>query len=661
MRYGWGAMLLGLSWGCASAPPAEVPPVVEAPPVTPEAPTPAALRDAVPGLTGVVQLSVGDEHACAVVADGEVRCWGSGATMRLGNGRLEARTTPDRVRAVDPARGVVAGANMSCALERDGEAWCWGGYRRIPDDPDGMLEAQDARPILVAPPIVGVRALAVGWGQVTLLDGGGRLSIIDSYGGPVPLDAFAPAVEVVALSKGFCARDAEGRVECVGTGDSGELGHGGGPGGWGEEPARVLAPIAWSETLAEEIASAGTPLEAPCAVDEGDPLPHYCQERLGGAVDIDAHDILACAALGDGRVACWGCADCWEEAGASPLGLGAGAMHIPRLVPGITDAKMIAVGERHVCYVTKSNVTKCWGDNFEGQLGASAPTTSATPIVVGGVGEVVALDAGAATTCALRADRTVTCWGRPLGAPGKERPDPDAEPATAWSALPTYQAEAPVERGAAPPAPNVCRDVDVFRRDDPLETVTYHYDRKGRVAKQTTRTTREDGPFESSVSYTYDRAGRVMSEKRRNTEDDTLYRYTHDAKGRIASESGSWRGLVRWHWVEDGAQEIGTSTDFRQEVVTRDAEGREVKRRLADGDHREASDTETVYDPEGRVALVRETSYPFPFFDHPSDVWETRYTYDEASRKVKSEESRRQADGTWLPWRTTVHLYTGCK
>ena len=84
------------------------------------APTPVS------GLTtGVTQISAGDEHTCAVVG-GAAKCWGEGASGRLGTGNNSDQTTPTQV--IGLTSGVTeisAGKEHTCAVV-EGRAVCWG-------------------------------------------------------------------------------------------------------------------------------------------------------------------------------------------------------------------------------------------------------------------------------------------------------------------------------------------------------------------------------------------------------------------------------------------------------------------------------------------------------------------------------------------------------
>ncbi len=49
------------------------------------------------GLRGVADISVGGFHACVVLADGSVRCWGEDGYGQLGDGTMDSRTEPTLV------------------------------------------------------------------------------------------------------------------------------------------------------------------------------------------------------------------------------------------------------------------------------------------------------------------------------------------------------------------------------------------------------------------------------------------------------------------------------------------------------------------------------------------------------------------------------------
>jgi len=83
----------------------------------------------VPGIESAVQVSVGGQHACALLDDESVVCWAADDTWgELGRGQLDsaAPEVPAPVVGLGAVRKVAAGAYFTCALSTAGEVSCWG-------------------------------------------------------------------------------------------------------------------------------------------------------------------------------------------------------------------------------------------------------------------------------------------------------------------------------------------------------------------------------------------------------------------------------------------------------------------------------------------------------------------------------------------------------
>ena len=100
------------------------------------------------GTDEATQLSVGDRVGCVLVRGGSVRCWGEPSyDGQLGDGSAKNRPrTASPVACVEGAVQVSVGDNHSCALLGDGTARCWGSgpYGAIGDG------TREARPVPVA-------------------------------------------------------------------------------------------------------------------------------------------------------------------------------------------------------------------------------------------------------------------------------------------------------------------------------------------------------------------------------------------------------------------------------------------------------------------------------------------------------------------------------
>lgn len=87
-----------------------------------------------PGSPAAGQLDVGLYHSCALLAGGQVRCWGFNSSGQLGYGSTStvgATQTPASVGPVDLGAGrsateVSAGDVHTCALLDNGTVLCWG-------------------------------------------------------------------------------------------------------------------------------------------------------------------------------------------------------------------------------------------------------------------------------------------------------------------------------------------------------------------------------------------------------------------------------------------------------------------------------------------------------------------------------------------------------
>ncbi len=304
---------------------------------------------AVPGLTGVTQVSAGANHTCARLSTGDLRCWGLNATGQLGDGTTTGRLTPTAVPGLTGVATVSAGEYHTCALMQDGTARCWGSGER------GQLGNNGTANSLV----------------------------------PVTVQDLSNAVQLEAGSEHTCARLGNHTMKCWGFGVYGQLGD-------GANVNRLVPVLVVLEGV--DMAGFSTGRYHTCAITSDSNV--YCwgynssgQLGTGGtssynlpvlvssvypAVSLSAGGVHTCAVLADGTGRCWGYNNHGQLGNNSTVDSTS-----PVTVEGLAGAWRVTVGFDHSCAVgTTGQIAWCWGYNFAGQLGDNSVTSRRTPVAV---------------------------------------------------------------------------------------------------------------------------------------------------------------------------------------------------------------------------------------------------------------------------------------
>lgn len=232
----------------------------------------------------VLQVAPGPEHTCAVLVDGQVRCWGSNSGGQLGlpdEGLIIGDDeSPASVAAIDIgglAAQVVAGLDYSCVLRSTGSVRCWGSGLSL-KNPEIDLGGPAAQIVggahHVCARLVSGKVRCWGYGYDGALGYGNSQTIGDdeSVAEAGDVDVGSKVVQLTAGDFGTCALLSAGNVRCWGANGWGQLGYG------------------HTRTVGVD--------ETPSSAGDVD---------VGGAVSfIDAGFAHTCVVLDTGRVRCWG-------------------------------------------------------------------------------------------------------------------------------------------------------------------------------------------------------------------------------------------------------------------------------------------------------------------------------------------------------------------
>jgi alpha-tubulin suppressor-like RCC1 family protein len=267
----------------------------------PTALTQSNMPVAVAGLSRAMLVAAGGNFTCALRSNGSVVCWGGNGSGQLGNGKQTASPIPVGVGALSGVTTIAAGQAHACAVKSDGAVWCWG------DGRNGQL-------------------------------GSGGVAVSPD---PILVDNLPPAAQVACGERSTCALTRQGEVYCWGANELGQLGTG---------------------------AANPTPNPAPIVVS-----------NLADVTAIAAGRNHACALQRAGSVSCWG------SGGAGQLGDGVtradagGAQPSVVGVRGLDNAIGVGAGGSHSCAALGDGRISCWGANGLGELGNGGTSGELVP------------------------------------------------------------------------------------------------------------------------------------------------------------------------------------------------------------------------------------------------------------------------------------------
>lgn len=361
-------------------------------------------------------------HTCAILDNAKVKCWGDNAYGQLGLGDTQDRgdgpgEMGDDLAYVDLGTGrtataIAVGDNHTCALLDNGVLKCWGfayglGAGSFEDRGDEPGEMGDALPAVDLG--TGRTAAAVSAGQYltcALLDNAtvkcwglnyrGGLGLGDTTKRGTSPGQMGDALPVVDLGTGrtasqvsvsgsyTCAVLDDASVKCWGRNDMAQLGLGDTQ-DRGDQPGEM-----------------------------GDALPAVSLGSGRTATSVVTGFRHTCAVLGNGGLKCWG------ENTSGELGLGTTATPrgdlpgemgdaLPPIDLGASrTATAVTVSGSHTCALLDSDMVKCWGVGSELGLGGFQ-TRGDGPGEMGDNLPVVVLDAS--PTVSVAADEASVAAG----------------------------------------------------------------------------------------------------------------------------------------------------------------------------------------------------------------------------------------------------------
>jgi alpha-tubulin suppressor-like RCC1 family protein len=330
-------------------------------------------------LTGVAQIAAGEEHTCALLTNKQVRCWGYNSEGQLGDGTTDERHLPRVVKnpaGNGPLGNVVqisADDAVTCAVLGNGQVRCWGD-NEVGAVGDGSIGNDRLRPR----PVVGVSAPGL-LSQISQVEVGGyhvcarttngqaRCWGSGEYGElgndsgasnvrPVVVRAATgsgPLSGVRRISASYyhsCAVLGNNQARCWGYNGYGELGD-------GTEDDR------------------NRPVVVRNAGDTG---------PLAGVTYLDTGAYHSCALITGGQVRCWGEND-YDEVGngieSGPNVLLPTAVRNRLDTGNLAGVRNLQATDYHTCVTLNNGEARCWGYDSYGALGNGGTDQSPLPVI----------------------------------------------------------------------------------------------------------------------------------------------------------------------------------------------------------------------------------------------------------------------------------------
>ncbi len=323
----------------------------------------------------VTAIFAGHQHACALMDDRSVYCWGRndrGQTAQVDRPRVycsrrdegclpyegdEHRTwAPMRVEALSAVRTMALGESVSCASTEDGTLRCWGYHGAMRGSGSARESVEGMRAVRPVLGLANARHVHLGMrGGCAVSDTGDVRCFNAGYLEPETMRRLRGMQQVIQGTYQLCGWDGGDSLRCNDI---------------GMELTR----------------------------EQGEHARFVARGAAGWAARFSAREV--CAWTRRGRVAC----------GGDPGGYAHGTVRLTE-VEGLADVAQVVGGESHYCARTTAGAVWCWGDNASGQLGDGTTVARNVPVRVERLPEAVSVVAGASFNCALVRDGRVLCWG----------------------------------------------------------------------------------------------------------------------------------------------------------------------------------------------------------------------------------------------------------
>lgn len=313
--------------------------------------TPVKVKDSNGVMTGAIKISSSENHTCALLEGGNVKCWGWNSYGQLGNTELNTQSKKASSTAVDVnvadlqgVKAISVGNKYSCALLEAGDIKCWG------TEPSGfsadkLLELTKKNPTQLTTASAHACAV-VDNNKIQCLGNSDDGKLGHTHNTEQVVTDIDNALLVSSKGDHSCALLDNGRVRCWGYNLKGQIGNGDG--------GSAISTVK---------------------------IPDTNVIQLSEVVSLSSGEQYNCAVTLGGQVKCWGNNDNGQ------LGFTSTGSYKRQFSPrvaasGISTAIEVSVSQYHSCARLNNEDIYCWGQNDLGQLGRPIKESNSEPVKV---------------------------------------------------------------------------------------------------------------------------------------------------------------------------------------------------------------------------------------------------------------------------------------
>ncbi|UXR64272.1 hypothetical protein EZJ49_14485 [Bdellovibrio bacteriovorus] len=391
----------------------------------------------VAGTANVRTLGIGySDHNCYIDTVGDLYCFGDNTYKQLGNNAVTPSASPLKIAGYSNVKKVSVGMGFTCFIDSSDKVRCLG---KNDEATSGQaVSAPVATPTLYASvtkaidvatgnrmacaidDVAGTRTVKC-WGK-TINDVAGSATATSITDIPNDIISLTVNGSILADVRHACGLTESGDVYCWGSNYRSRRGAASGSVGW-TTANKVTLPVKAVKV------QAGT--DSTCALGEDDSL--YCwgaglpstsnvNEYLESYIplkldnfnenvtDFQLTELVSCAITVSSRIKCWGV----NKLGELGNGIAGDAWRTVAFNPAQTFDKylQVATGVYSTCAIRANKTVTCWGQNDEGQLGNNSRNPISRPhYTLAGLTNVKKIVGRNQHYCALTESGSVYCWG----------------------------------------------------------------------------------------------------------------------------------------------------------------------------------------------------------------------------------------------------------